>query len=217
MLCIMTGYSVSTTGRTRRRMDSTNPLNDVRPASAPPATSRSTGAVVPLSITTASAEETQALGEALGRLLQPGDLILLRGPIGAGKTTFTQGLARGLGLNARVTSPSFTLANVYEPEKGGFPLFHLDLWRIRSPLEALGIGLDEYLDGAGATVIEWPEVAEVVLPVEYLAIRFALAGDTRRRLALEPVGERPRQILARLQANWVRQPASGGGTRASGD
>jgi tRNA threonylcarbamoyladenosine biosynthesis protein TsaE len=155
----------------------------------------------------ANADETARLGEIVGSAVQAGDLILLLGPIGAGKTTFTQGLARGMGISGRVTSPSFTLANVHD-ERGKLPLYHLDLWRMRSPLEALGIGMDEYLAGDGVCVVEWPEVAENVLPAESLRVRFELAGDARR-IELGPVGERPVKLV-----EWIRTalaaPARGG-------
>ena len=145
-------------------------------------------------------EETQRIGSVLGRFVLPGDLLLLQGPIGAGKTTFTQGLARGMGLNARVTSPSFTLANVYEPtDPAAFPLYHLDLWRIKNPVEALGIGLDEYLNGSGVCVIEWPDVAEDVLTNSYLRVRFALQGDARC-IELCAEGERALAVLNALRA-----------------
>jgi len=147
-----------------------------------------------------TAGETQRIGALLGRFVQPGDLLLLQGPIGAGKTTFTQGLARGMGSNARVTSPSFTLANVYEPsDRAAFPLYHLDLWRIKNPLEALGIGLDEYLNGTGVCVIEWPDVAEDVLTDTYLRIRFALQGESRR-IEFCACGERALAVLNELRA-----------------
>lgn len=166
-----------------------------------------------LALISPTAEETQRLGEALGQMLEPGDLLLLQGPIGAGKTTFTQGLARGMGLAARVTSPSFTLANVYESEEANRPpLYHLDLWRIKNPIEALGIGLDEYLSGSGACVIEWPDVAETVLPGEYLRIRFTLRGD-ERQIELCPEGARPTELLRRLRNRLGAQ----GGVNATGD
>src|SRR5476651_1565156 len=109
---------------------STDPLTgsltpDPRRVAAPP----------DLSVTTTSADDTQLLGKILGGLLRPGDLVLLQGSLGSGKTTFTQGVARGMGLSARVTSPSFTLANVYTPTDHGYPLNHLDLWRIKSAEE----------------------------------------------------------------------------------
>jgi tRNA threonylcarbamoyladenosine biosynthesis protein TsaE len=153
-----------------------------------------------LVLTAPTAEETQRVGALLGHSLRPGDLLLLQGPIGAGKTTFSQGLARGMGLEARVTSPSFTLANVYEPTKvGACPMYHLDLWRIKNPLEALGIGLDEYLAGDGVCVIEWPDVAEDVLSDSYLRIRFTLQGDARR-IELCAAGPRALTMLNELRA-----------------
>ncbi|HEX5417807.1 MAG TPA: tRNA (adenosine(37)-N6)-threonylcarbamoyltransferase complex ATPase subunit type 1 TsaE [Chloroflexota bacterium] len=164
-----------------------------------------------LVLTAPTAEETQRLGALLGRALRPGDLLLLQGPIGAGKTTFAQGLARGMGLENRVTSPSFTLANVYEPVRvGACPLYHLDLWRIKNPLEALGIGLDEYLAGDGVCVIEWPDVAEDVLSDSYLRLRFTLQGDSRQ-IELCPAGARATSALDELRA------ALKGATDAAGD
>jgi tRNA threonylcarbamoyladenosine biosynthesis protein TsaE len=162
-----------------------------------------------------TAEETASLGEALGRLARPGDLILLRGPIGAGKTTFTQGLARGMGIQARVTSPSFTLANVYD-ERRNATLYHLDLWRMRSPAEALGIGLEEYLSDDGVCVVEWPEIAEDVLPGEYVRVGFELAGESRR-IELCPVGERPRELVAEIWAALGPNVGASGGESAPGD
>lgn len=167
----------------------------------------STKAPPGLTVPSLRAEETQQVGSELGRLLRPGDLLLLQGELGAGKTTFVQGVARGMGLTRPVTSPSFTLANVYEPTGPGSPLYHLDLWRIKSPLEALGIGLDEYLAAPGPCAIEWPEVAADVLPGEYLRIRFERSGDARR-IELFPVGARPSELLDQLRAHLA---APGGG------
>jgi tRNA threonylcarbamoyladenosine biosynthesis protein TsaE len=168
-----------------------------------------------LTVVAPTAEETTGLGEAVGRLARPGDLILLRGPIGAGKTTFTQGLARGMGIQARVTSPSFTLANVYD-ERRDATLYHLDLWRMRTPAEALGIGLEEYLSDAGVCVVEWPEIAEDVLPGEYVRIGFELAGESRR-IELCPVGERPGALVAELRTALRSNLGTSGGESAPGD
>jgi tRNA threonylcarbamoyladenosine biosynthesis protein TsaE len=168
-------------------MGSARRSENARSVGGRPATVQTTSSSACLQVESAGAGETRGLGEVLGRLLRPGDLVLLVGRIGAGKTCFTQGVARGMGLSARVTSPSFTLANVYEAPAGGFPLFHLDLWRMGSPLEALGIGLDEYLAGAGACVVEWPDVAESVLPAQFVRIRFEI-DDDRRRLEICPIG-----------------------------
>lgn len=205
---------MSTTRRTPRRMRPADQRDDQRPAETRPSARRS-GARACLTVVAASAEETARLGEALGRLTRPGDLALLRGPIGAGKTTFTQGLARGMGIQARVTSPSFTLANVYD-ERRDSPLYHLDLWRMRSPAEALGIGLEEYLSGEGVCVVEWPDIAEDVLPGEYVRVGFELAGDSRR-IELCPIGERPRQLIQELSATLGASVEVPGGARAPGD
>jgi tRNA threonylcarbamoyladenosine biosynthesis protein TsaE len=170
-----------------------------------------------LSVTTGSAEETRRVGETLGRLLRPGDLVLLQGPLGAGKTTFTQGVARGMGLASRVTSPSFTLANVYEPNGHGFNLNHLDLWRIKSPEEALGIGLDEYLSEEAGCIVEWPDVADTVFPNEHLRIRFTADG-AYRELAFRAVGERPNLLVdaVRRDLPTLRLSGESGGARAPG-
>lgn len=172
--------------------------------------SASSGPAPSLTFTSRAPEETQRLGETFGRLLRPGDLVLLQGNLGAGKTTFTQGVARGMGLSGAVTSPSFTLANVYQPSGPGVPLYHLDLWRIKSPAEALGIGLDEYLSGEGPCVVEWPDVAADVLPTDFLQVRIDREGETRH-LTFVPVGERPTALVRALR------DALRGGAHASGD
>jgi tRNA threonylcarbamoyladenosine biosynthesis protein TsaE len=169
-----------------------------------------------LSVTTASADETQRVGETLGRLLRPGDLVLLQGSIGAGKTTFTQGVARGMGLTARVTSPSFTLANVYVPPDRGFTLNHLDLWRIKSPAEALGIGLEEYLSEDAACIVEWPDVADTVFPSEHLRISFT-ANEDRRELVFRAEGKRSIELLAAVARALEAPSSEAGGARAPGD
>lgn len=172
--------------------------------------SASLGLAPSLTFITRAPEETQRLGETVGRLLRPGDLVLLQGNLGAGKTTFTQGVARGMGLPGAVTSPSFTLANVYQPSGSGVPLYHLDLWRIKSPAEALGIGLDEYLSGEGPCVVEWPDVAAEVLPTDFLQVRIDHAGDTRH-LTFIPFGARPAELVQALR------DALPGGAHAAGD
>lgn len=195
-------------------MEPADRLGEPRPAGTRSAISQQNAAPACLSLVAATADETQGIGKAIGSLLEPGDLLLLQGPIGAGKTCFTQGLARGLGLAARVTSPSFTLANVYEPSPGRFPLYHLDLWRIKSPLEALGIGLDEYLTGEGAVVIEWPDVAVDLMPGDFLRIRFRVVDDSRQ-LELCPVGARSRELLDRLREHLASPSAVLGGAGAA--
>src|SRR4051812_12913084 len=108
----------------------------------------------PLIVETHNADETQALGARLGSAVEAGDVILLKGPFGAGKTTFVQGLARGLGVEDQVTSPSFVIACEYQ---GRIPLYHVDLYRLdemdATTLEALA----EYFGGDGVCAVEWPD------------------------------------------------------------
>ena len=102
--------------------------------------------------------ETEALGERLAAHLHPGDVIAYTGDLGAGKTAFTRGLARGLGVTDRVTSPTFTIVNEYEG--GRLPLFHFDLYRMDSPEELFDIGWEEYLARSGVCAVEWSEHAQ---------------------------------------------------------
>lgn len=105
-----------------------------------------------------SAQETEALGERLAAHLRPGDVIAYTGDLGAGKTAFTRGLARGLGVTDRVTSPTFTIVNEYEG--GRLPLFHFDLYRMDSPEELFDIGWEDYLARGGVCAVEWSEHAD---------------------------------------------------------
>jgi len=156
-----------------------------------------------------SASQTRKLGACLASLLKPGDLILLQGPFGAGKTVFAQGIAAGLGIEEAVTSPSFTLVNEYR--RGRLPLFHLDLYRIGSPAEALELGLDEYLEGGGVAVAEWPDRVEAAFPHEHLLIRFAVADARHRELVFEARGERYRKLLHEFRVKcWKRSDDAAG-------
>ena len=104
---------------------------------------------------TASEAETEALGEALGRTLSPGAVVAFTGDLGAGKTAFTRGLARGLDIGERVTSPTFTIVNEYEG--GRLPLFHFDMYRLGSSDELFDIGWEDYLRRGGVCAVEWSE------------------------------------------------------------
>ena len=104
---------------------------------------------------TNSPSETEAVGAALARVLQPGTVIAYRGDLGAGKTAFTRGLARGLGVTDRVTSPTYTIVNEYLG--GRMPLFHFDMYRLGSEDELLDIGWDDYLERGGVCAVEWSE------------------------------------------------------------
>lgn len=148
-------------------------------------------------IATSSLDETRRLGERLGRLLKEGDIICLHGELGAGKTTFTQGIAKGMGVaKAFITSPTFVIANEY---KGRLALYHIDLYRLNNMAEIEDIGLSEYLKGEGVTVIEWAEKAEGLLSEERLSVYLENLGGDKRRLAFKAKGKRYEEILARLQ------------------
>jgi len=134
---------------------------------------------VTLTLETKSHAETQALGERLGRALAAGDVVALTGDLGAGKTSFVQGLARGLGVRGRVASPSFTIVNEHE---GRVPLFHVDFYRLESARELDHIGFDDYFLRGGVVVVEWAERFPSALPAERLDIRIEIAGDDVRRL-----------------------------------
>ena len=110
-----------------------------------------------------STQETEHLGECLARKLQPGDVVAYTGDLGAGKTAFTRGLARGLGISQQVTSPTFTIVNEYEG--GRLPLFHFDLYRIGSPEELFDIGWEDYLSRGGVCAVEWSEHADAAFEV----------------------------------------------------
>jgi tRNA threonylcarbamoyladenosine biosynthesis protein TsaE len=134
---------------------------------------------------TRSSEETVSLGEALGRLLRAGDLVLLRGEIGAGKTTFTKGVAAGLGIADTVVSPTFMLHCVYE---GRLTLNHFDFYRLDDPSETLIFALDETLEAGGVAIVEWADRIPDVLRPPYLEVELGLGdSDDDRMLTLMPV------------------------------
>ena len=128
-------------------------------------------------IVTNSPDETEAEGEELGRRLRPGDLILLTGPLGAGKTTFVRGLARGAGSEAQVASPTFQLVRIYS---GRVQLAHVDLYRVKAAGELADLGLDELID-EGAVVVEWGDRIEAKTGRQ---ITFETLGGDRRRIRM---------------------------------
>ena len=125
-----------------------------------------------MQITTHSADETQALGQALARRLAPGDVIAYFGDLGAGKTAFTRGLAQGLGITDPVTSPTYTIVNEYL--SGRIPLFHFDMYRLSSSDELFDIGWEDYLSRGGVCAVEWSENVEDALQD---AIRVTIEKD----------------------------------------
>lgn len=113
--------------------------------------------------------ETQQLGRTLGQLLQPGDVLVVSGELGAGKTTFIQGIAAGMGVQAQVTSPTFTIIHEYQGD--GCPLYHIDAYRLESAAEINELGLEDYFYGEGVTAVEWAEKIKGWLPPDYLYVK----------------------------------------------
>ena len=142
-----------------------------------------------------SPEETQQVGMQLGKLNQPGDVFLLVGGLGAGKTCLTQGIAWGLGIEGYAASPSFVLINQY---RGRLPLYHIDLYRLNSIEEVNELGLDDYLYGNGVCVVEWAEKAWAVLPSENLTVEMSFFSDTSRSITLKPNGKRYVEMISQL-------------------
>ena len=136
---------------------------------------------------TFAVDETQALAGALAPLLRAGDLLLLSGDLGAGKTAFTQGLGRGLGVTDPITSPTFTLANEYDGAR--LRVHHLDVYRMESMAEVFDVDLPDLLDDDAVVVIEWGEAIVASVPADYLAVELLLGdGDDDRILHLRAVG-----------------------------
>ena len=135
-------------------------------------------------IKTNSVEETQLLAEIIGRWVKPGMILTLEGDLGAGKTTFTKGFARGLDIKRNVNSPTFTIIKEYQ---GRLPLYHMDVYRLENGAEDMGI--DDYLFGEGVCVVEWAIMIEDILPKDRLDIKVYREDEMSRRIELTPVGE----------------------------
>lgn len=134
---------------------------------------------------TRSVEETRALAEDLGRaVLRPGDLVVLSGELGSGKTTFAQGVARGLGVTEPVVSPTFMIVREYQ---GRVPVAHVDVYRLDRLQELHDLGFDELLDDR-VTLIEWGDAAGPLLPPERLEVRLAVTGEEAREISASPRG-----------------------------
>ncbi|PLT31430.1 tRNA (adenosine(37)-N6)-threonylcarbamoyltransferase complex ATPase subunit type 1 TsaE [Peribacillus deserti] len=136
-------------------------------------------------IITKNVEETTAFAVHLSGHLMPGDVIALEGDLGAGKTAFTKGIAKGLGITRNVNSPTFTIIKEY---KGRLPLYHMDVYRMEDEEEDLGF--DEYFMGEGVSIVEWAHLIENQLPVEILHIHIYHHENNSRRLVFSPAGKR---------------------------
>jgi len=149
-----------------------------------------------------SPEETQAIGRDLGKLASPGDVYLLSGRLGAGKTCLTQGIAWGLGIHEYAVSPTFVL--IREMTGGRLPLYHIDFYRLDNINEIADLGLDDYFFGRGVCVVEWAEKGKDLIPDEYLSVNILPAGETQRRLLLESRGKRYEELLGELKKKLER-------------
>lgn len=135
---------------------------------------------------TTSANETRTLGERLASSLRPGDVLLLLGDMGVGKSELTRGIARGLGIQGPVASPTFTILQVYD--EGRIPLYHFDWYRLESADELYEMGMDEYLGGDGIAIIEWPSQCPEAIPPCRLEITLTPLADTVREITWRGVG-----------------------------
>jgi len=150
-----------------------------------------------IELDTRNAEETRDLGRRIGALLQPGEVVLLRGELGAGKTVLVQGIARGIGIDDPVTSPTFTL--IHEYGSSDCPLIHVDLYRLEKPEDLESIGLEEMFDGLSVVVVEWSERMGRLTPAEYLLVQIRAEEGDRRRILLEARGGRYEHLIERLR------------------
>jgi len=151
------------------------------------------------SVVTTSPEQTWHVGRMLGARLAAGDTVCLYGDLGAGKTSFSYGIALGLEVKEKyITSPTFTLVNEYQ---GRVPFYHMDLYRLNDPGELEGIGFGKYIDSDGVTVIEWAERAENELPTECLSVYLSSVNQNSREIGFLVEGERYENLLVDLQAD----------------
>lgn len=149
-----------------------------------------------------SPDQTRALGAQLGRLLERGDIVLLSGAIGSGKTTFTQGLARALKVREPVGSPTFTLVVEHDGRDARdrpLRLYHIDLYRMENEADAATFGFEDILDSDdGVAVVEWPERARAALPEHFLVVALTWVADTKRQIEFLPLGPRFVSLVERL-------------------
>lgn len=145
-----------------------------------------------------SVEETINFAKKLSASLKKGDVLGLFGNLGSGKTTFIKGLAKGLGLESKVSSPSFVILKVYSSEKN-IPLYHFDLYRLRSLKEIEDMGFEDFVSSAGISVIEWADKAIKLLPKHYLKIRIQIKGEDSRLIDLISYGKRYDSLIKRIK------------------
>lgn len=152
-----------------------------------------------------SAAETRRIGASLGRYVEAGDVLLLCGDLGAGKTCLTQGIAKGLGIDGYVRSPTFVLVSIHQ---GRLPLYHVDIYRLDHVVEVFDLGMEEYLAGDGVSVIEWADKALEAFPESCLRVTLDYEGENERLLRLEPQGERYERLVLQVQDDLGRHRPS---------
>ncbi len=152
---------------------------------------------VVLTLISNSPEATEALGAALGGLLQAGDCVTLSGELGGGKTCFTRGVVRGAAPAAvdQVASPTFAILNEYP---GPLPIYHYDCYRLRGGDDAIEMGLEEHLYAGGFCLIEWPERVQAILPADRLEVGFSYTGESSRTITFVPHGDRFEKLVEKL-------------------
>jgi len=165
-------------------------------------------------IITHSPAQTFQLGERLGRLLQPGDVVCLQGDLGSGKTCLAQGIGSGLGVWGIIRSPSFVLINEHPSAGTGPRLYHVDLYRVQDTKAALGLGLEDYLYGCGVTVIEWAERAQEILPAHRLWVSLSYVGSMKRSLVFEASGKHYTEVLVMLRGQLFAHKLGKDGLRS---
>ncbi len=143
-----------------------------------------------LEVCTENLKQTHELGEKIGRAAVRNMVFLLDGDLGAGKTTLTQGIARGLGVRRNVTSPTFTILKVYQ---GRMPLYHIDAYRLEGTVQDLGF--DELMEDEGLTVIEWSQYVSYLIPEEYMKITITLLEEDSRKFVFEACGAQYEKLL----------------------
>lgn len=147
-----------------------------------------------------SPEQTRRFGARMGTLVRAGDLICLEGELGTGKTCLTQGIGQGMGIAEPITSPSFTLIAEHRPASTGPVLYHVDLYRLTSPVaEAWAIGMESYLQSEGVCVIEWADRLREALPAERLWITLRHVGEAKRGLTLVASGLRYDELMLKFR------------------
>jgi tRNA threonylcarbamoyladenosine biosynthesis protein TsaE len=150
-----------------------------------------------LKFITHSPEQTQKVGISIGKLAEPGDLLLLIGDLGTGKTCLTQGIAYGLDIQEYTLSPSFVIMRELH---GRLPLYHMDFYRLENIAEISDLGLDDYLFGKGVCVIEWANRGLTVLPKDHLLIGIDYLAENERSFVIEPLGDRYIKMVKQLRA-----------------